>query len=133
MAATWFSETVSESVTVCWSPLGQFSPLPTVSEDFMKNFNTLMLAIELHKECKKLETPHYLKDQLLRASSSVALNLSEGKGRKTPKDQKRFFDIAFGSLRETQTCLLLIEAPTNVIDLADNNAAHLYKLLKSFH
>lgn len=98
----------------------------------MKTFKTLQLAIELHMECKKLITPSYLKDQLLRSSSSVALNLSEGKGRKTIKDQKKYYDIAFGSLRETQTCLQLIEAPENLIKLADLTAAHLYKLIKSF-
>ena len=61
----------------------------------MKNFKTLLLSIELHKQCRKLVVPSYLKDQLLRSSSSVALNLSEGKGRRTFKEQKRFFDIAF--------------------------------------
>lgn len=93
------------SATVLQFTVRTVQSAPTVSEVIMKNFNTLMLAIKLHKECKKPETPHYLKDQLLRSSSSAALNLSEGKGRKTAKDQKRFFDIAFGSLRETQTCL----------------------------
>ena len=97
----------------------------------MKNFKTLILAIELHHECKKLPVPRYLRDQLLRSSSSVALNLSEGKGRFGKKDQKRFFDYAFGSLRETQTCLKLAGAPKEVIILADKTAAHLYKLLKS--
>lgn len=98
----------------------------------MRNFRTLTLAQELHKRCKSLKIPSYLRDQLLRSSSSVALNLGEGKGRKSIKEQKRFFDIAFGSLRETQTCLLLFEAPENIIQLADDTAAHLYKLIKSF-
>jgi len=44
----------------------------------MKNFNTLMLAIELHKECKKLETPHYLKDQVLRAKAEKLLRIKNG-------------------------------------------------------
>ena len=47
----------------------------------------------------------HLKDQLLRASSSIALNLAEGSGRFGIKDQKRFFHIAFGSLRECQAIL----------------------------
>jgi four helix bundle protein len=38
----------------------------------------------------------------LRASSSVVLNLSEGSGRTTAADRRRFFGIAFGSLREVQ-------------------------------
>ncbi len=97
----------------------------------MKNFKTLNLAIELHSECKKLTVPTYLRDQLLRASSSVALNLGEGRGKRTVKDQRRFFDISFGSLRETQVILKLIDAPNSTVELADTTAAHLFCLLKS--
>jgi four helix bundle protein len=43
-----------------------------------------------------------MQDQLLRASSSVALNLAEGSGKRTPADQRRFYSMAFGSLRECQ-------------------------------
>ena len=52
----------------------------------MNNFRTLNLAIELHQQCRKLKAPAYLKDQLNRASSSVALNLGEGRGKRTVKD-----------------------------------------------
>ena len=43
-----------------------------------------------------------MRDQLLRASSSVALNLAEGNARRTNKDRLRFFNIALASLREVQ-------------------------------
>jgi hypothetical protein len=46
--------------------------------------------------------PGSLKDQWARASSSVALNLNEGWGRRTKKDRERFFQIALGSIRECQ-------------------------------
>jgi four helix bundle protein len=41
-----------------------------------------------------------VKDQLDRASSSVAFNTAEGNGKYTLKDRCRFFDIAHGSALE---------------------------------
>lgn len=41
-----------------------------------------------------------VKDQLDRASTSIALNIAEGNGKYTPKDRCRFFDIAHGSAFE---------------------------------
>lgn len=38
-----------------------------------------------------------VKDQLVRASTSIPLNIAEGNGRYAPKDRCRFFDIAHGS------------------------------------
>ncbi|MEI8347736.1 MAG: four helix bundle protein, partial [Pseudomonadota bacterium] len=74
------------------------------------NFRTYNLSVLLYRECAKIKLPHHLKDQLLRASSSIALNLAEGRGKRTPKDQRRFFDIAFGSVREVQSVLDLANA-----------------------
>ncbi len=41
-----------------------------------------------------------VKDQLDRASTSIALNIAEGNGKFAPKDRCRFFDIAHGSALE---------------------------------
>jgi four helix bundle protein len=41
-----------------------------------------------------------VKDQLDRASTSIALNIAEGNGKYTPKDRCRFFDTAHGSALE---------------------------------
>src|ERR1700722_14136078 len=41
-----------------------------------------------------------VKDQLDRASTSIALNIAEGNGKYTIKDRCRFFDIAHGSALE---------------------------------
>jgi four helix bundle protein len=56
---------------------------------------------------KNLKTPIYLKDQLLRASSSIALNLAEGSAKFSRKDQARFYQIALGSLKESEAIMIL--------------------------
>ncbi|MEI8346777.1 MAG: four helix bundle protein [Pseudomonadota bacterium] len=98
-----------------------------------EKFRSYQLALELYRECSKLTLPSHLKDQLLRASSSVALNLSEGNARRTEKEKRQFFHIAFGSLRETQTILDIGQVSTIVVGLADKTAANVYRLLQSFH
>jgi four helix bundle protein len=44
--------------------------------------------------------PGDVKDQLDRASTSIALNIAEGNGKFTPKDRCRFFDNSHGSALE---------------------------------
>jgi four helix bundle protein len=97
-----------------------------------ENFRTYQLAVQFYRLCIKLKLPKHLADQLKRAASSTALNLAEGAGRYTKADQKRFFDIAFGSLRESQSILDLAEEEANeAFILADKLAAHLFCLIKS--
>lgn len=50
-----------------------------------------------------------LKQQLKRAVTSVALNIAEGKSRKTAKDFSNFLTIAVGSLSETDSILVICE------------------------
>ena len=42
----------------------------------------------------------HIRDQLLRASHSITLNIAEGNGRTSERDRSRFFDIARGSALE---------------------------------
>ena len=97
----------------------------------MKNFKTYELALDFYKECKKLRIQNkVIRDQFERASLSIVLNLAEGGGRATEKDRRKFFVIAFGSLRETQCLLDLLEKP-DLIAQADNLARYNYCILKN--
>ncbi|MFH1018456.1 MAG: four helix bundle protein [Pseudomonadota bacterium] len=74
----------------------------------------------------------YLRLQLLRASSSICLNLAEGTGRASRADRRRFYSIALGSLREVEAILRLERGiPVATLDLVDHVGACLYRLVHS--
>ena len=98
----------------------------------IKNFRTYDLAVLFYKECQKLSLPSALRNQLDRASSSISLNLAEGRGRRTLADQKHFFQIAYGSAKECQAILdLATSAPDALIQQADMLGASIYRLIKN--
>ena len=98
----------------------------------MQNFRTYQLAIQFYHDLSGLKLPSHLKQQLLRAGSSVVLNLAEGAGkREYPKEQKRFYVIAMGSFRESQAILQLAKNTNPELHkLADALGGCLYKLTK---
>ena len=98
----------------------------------LKNFRTYNLAIQFHHACQQENFPIYLRDQIMRASSSVALNLAEGSAKPSNKDRQRYYRIALGSLRECQAALDL-NRNTNqqLAQLADSLGACIYKLCMS--
>jgi four helix bundle protein len=99
-------------------------------ENHMKNFRTYQLSIQFNRATSKAIVSGHLRNQLLRAASSVTLNLGEGYGRVQSGDQRRFFKIALGSLRECQACFALSEGILSELeDLADHLAASLWKLI----
>ncbi len=98
----------------------------------MKSFRTYKLAVEFYQEAGKLSLPKHLKDQLLRASASIALNLAEGDGRQSTADRRRFFTIAYGSMKECEAILALTTASRKeVLELIDKLGAHLYRLISN--
>ena len=68
---------------------------------------------------KRLKGPdRHARDQLLRASLSIPLNIAEGNGKGTESDRRRFFEIARGSTLE---CAAIQDAlvACGVIDKAE--------------
>ena len=58
-----------------------------------------------------LEGVHrHARDQLLRASQSICLNIAEGNGKRSPRDRTRFFEIARGSATESAAALDILVA-----------------------
>ena len=99
----------------------------------MHHLRSYKLAVDFYRVAKGIELPGHLKDQLRRAAASVALNLSEGSGKRTGKDRTRFFFIAMGSIRECQAVTEL-EPDTfdeRTRDLLDHLAASVYKLTRA--
>lgn len=98
----------------------------------MKNFLTLELAIQFYEHIEKLKVPKHFNDQLLRAASSISLNLAEGNAKFSRKDKVRFYQISMGSLRECQTIFRLAKVENeNILKLADRLGGCLYKLMKT--
>lgn len=56
-------------------------------------------AFELSQELTGLH--RHARDQLLRASQSILLNIAEGNGKRSPAERRRFFEFARGSAQES--------------------------------
>lgn len=98
----------------------------------MKTFRTLELAEKFYHLSEKTNVKGNLRDQLLRASSSIALNLAEGNAKPSVKEKKRFYRIAYASLKECQAALRLAKVQNTEINfLADHLGACLWKLQNS--
>jgi len=70
---------------------------------------SVALIKEVYAQADKLpkSEEYNLKQQLKRAIVSVALNIAEGKNRRTAKDFVNFLNIASGSLAETEAILMI--------------------------
>ena len=99
----------------------------------MKNFRTYDISKEFYHMVESIEWPPHLRDQALRAASSIVLNIAEGAGLPSKKKKAKHFNIAMGSLREVQAALEINRLADTVKTraAADNVAAHLYKLCQA--
>ena len=97
----------------------------------LSKFIVFQNAKQFYRQCKHLKLPIFLKDQLLRASSSIALNIAEGSGKRTQADQAKFYAIALGSVRECEAILELEEIDDPALKhLLDQLGAMLFTLSK---
>ncbi len=82
--------------------------------------------------CQKLGLKGDARNQLDRASRSIALNLAEGSGKRTIKDKKKFYQISLGSLRECQAVLILENLKNSRIwIISDKLGGSLYRLIQN--
>ena len=66
-----------------------------------------------YRFCEELKGHRNAKDQLIRASQAIPLNIAEGNGKGTEGDRRRYFEIARGSALEcaaAQDILAVCEA-----------------------
>lgn len=94
----------------------------------LSRFEVYQLSLELYRRCETVRAPRHLKDQLSRASLSICLNLAEGSGKPSWKEKRRFYSIALGSMRETQS-LLDILGRVEERKLSDRMGGMLYRLV----
>ncbi len=91
------------------------------------NLKVYQKAVKLYQQVKTLKLKGAVRDQIIRASMSVCLNLAEGNNRNGLKDRKKFFNIALTSHREVQA-LIEMEELSELTELADIIGAQLYLL-----
>ena len=78
-----------------------------------RNLKVYQLCRQLNKEIftllKESNCDRTIRDQLSRASMSIALNIAEGAGRFSSKDKKHFYIIARASAAECMAILDIME------------------------
>ena len=92
------------------------------------NFLAYELALKLYAQCEVIKAKHHIKDQLNRAALSIVLNLAEGTGKPTKPEQRRFYSIALGSLRETQALLRILDQQVTY-QMSDRLGGMVYRLV----
>jgi len=86
-------------------------------DTYVEAKNMVIMVYSLLKKFPKEET-YALCDQLRRAVISIPSNIAEGSGRRSPKEQIHFIEIAFGSLCEVN-CQLDIAHELGYISSTD--------------
>jgi four helix bundle protein len=74
----------------------------------------IALIAWLSELLETLERPGDVRDQLDRASTSIALNIAEGNGKFSPRDRCKFFDTAHASALECAAGLDILVARRKV-------------------
>jgi len=76
---------------------------------------------------------YWMRDRMRRAAASIPLNISEGWGRETDGEKRRFLGIAAGSAREVQACLDTVHQSGDLCDaryeFLDDRCDHIARML----
>jgi four helix bundle protein len=82
-------------------------------------------VIDLTEKITTQQKHYRLLEQLEAASTSVSLNIAEGKGRRSKKEFIQFLYVARGSLYETITLLIIFHKVKWITDNQVNQLKHL--------
>lgn len=106
----------------------------------MRNYEDLKVWEKAHKLCLEIyslmesfpnDEKFGLISQIRRASSSVAINISEGCGYDTPKEFARFLKIASGSITEVSYILRLSKDLKFISDESFNLLSEETRIIRS--
>ncbi len=84
-----------------------------------------------YESCKDFSgVDRHARDQLLRASQSIPLNIAEGNGKRSYKNKWHFFEIARGSALECAAILdILVKCQVMGVDNANTGKDLLYRIV----
>ena len=109
--------------------------MPFLFENLEVYKQTLELIDSLSEWLEIVKIPSALKDQLTRASSSIALNIAEGTGRFTKGEKKNFYVMSRGSVYECVAVLQILRKQNRIqseyYEKFYNNLEDLSKMLTS--
>lgn len=71
---------------------------------------TLEVVTRIGQILKSKDIDRSLRDQLVRSSTSILLNIAEGTGKRSQPDRRRYYEIARGSAMETAAALDVLVA-----------------------
>ena len=94
----------------------------------LEKFLAYQMSVGFYRESAGAAMPGFLRTQMLRASSSVCLNLAEGSTCPMGPNRVRFYRIALGSVRECQAILDLNPRLLRLRKSADELGACVYRL-----
>lgn len=108
--------------------------LHTDTRIYRKSLDLIRLSVRIIDGLPRGQA--HLADQLRRAASSITLNFSEGAGKKSPRDRRRYFHSARGSANEV-VAILDVALAFNALDTelhqeATDIANHLAAMLSRF-
>ncbi len=80
----------------------------------------------VYTHCEHLSGTHrHARDQILRASQSIPLNIAEGNGKATTADRRKYFEISRGSALECAAIQDVLEVRQAIKPLLNKQGKHL--------